>query len=148
MAEGREFQTATLLPDGKVLVTGGYNSVSGFLASTELYDPASERWSSTARMNTPRWWHTATLLPNGTVLVAGSEDVGQAGAKPNASNVPASAELYDPATGTWTTTGSMITGRWVHTATLLTNGKVLVAGGYPGPLASAELYDPGAESGQ
>src|SRR5215471_16900032 len=80
--------------------------------------------------------HTATLLSNGKVLVAGGADHDE----------DASAELYDPATGTWTLTGSLITGRYLHTATLLPNGKVLVVGGYnfnqASELASAELYDP------
>jgi hypothetical protein len=73
--------------------------------------------------------HTATLLSNGKVLVAGGSSL-------------ASAELYDPATGTWTATGSMALGRSAHTAKLLTNGMVLVAGGTPNSLTSAELYDP------
>src|SRR5204862_7097506 len=71
---------------------------------------------------------------NGKVLVAGGSNSGYL----------TSAELYDPATGTWTTTGSLATARGFHTATLLPNGKVLVAGGYiyPSPLASAVVYDP------
>ena len=75
------------------------------------------------------------MLPNGKVLVAGGR---------NSSGILASAELYDPATGTWSGTGSLATARAFHTATLLPNGKVLVAGGFnsSGYLASAELYDP------
>jgi hypothetical protein len=76
------------------------------------------------------------LLPNGKVLVAGGE---------TSSYIPlASAELYDPATGNWTATGSLATARELHTATLLPSGKVLVAGGLgnSGVRASAELYDP------
>ena len=74
------------------------------------------------------------MLPNGKVLVAGGGGT---------SGTLASAELYDPASGTWTATGSLVTARSVHTATLLPNGKVLVAGGQNGNsalLASAELY--------
>jgi hypothetical protein len=88
-------------------------------------------------MNTARQFHTATLLRNGQVLVAG-------GYGPPSLEAVASAELYDPATGVWTMTGSMSTARGAHTATLLDNGQVLVAGAETasGQLASAELYDP------
>ena len=137
LATARDCHTATLLPNGKVLVAGGYDS-SGYLASAELYDPASGTWTATGSLATARDDHTATLLPNGKVLVAGGFD---------SSGALASAELYDPASGTWTATGSLATARCDHTATLLPNGKVLVAGGFGnpyGPLASAELYVPAA----
>ena len=75
---------------------------------------------ATGSLNTARSCHTATLLPNGKVLVAGGVDT---------SGPLISAELYDPASGTWTATGSLTTARYLHTATLLPNGKVLVAGG-------------------
>ena len=129
MTTARGRHTSTLLPNGKVLVAGGDNS-SYTLASAELYDPTTGTFSATGPMTTARGWHAATLLPNSKVLVAGDG---------------ASAELYDPATGTFTATGSMITTRYVHTSTLLPNGNVLVAGGYNNGgtiLASAELYDP------
>ncbi len=131
--------TATLLPDGKVLVAGGYGSkLVG--RSAELYDPASGTWTETGRLNHGHSRHTATLLADGKVLVAGGV------AANDDFQVRAYAELYDPANGTWTETRSLNTGRWAHTATLLPSGKVLVAGGYnfaaTGPLASAELYDP------
>jgi hypothetical protein len=134
MSTSRYFHTATLLPNGTVLVTGGYESV----ASAELYDPATGTWSTTGSMTTPRWAHTATLLPNGTVLVAGGGT--------SSANL-ASAEIYDPATGTWTATGSMAGAHIYHTATLLPNGTVLVAGGSgraggPGVSDSAEIYNP------
>jgi N-acetylneuraminic acid mutarotase len=137
--------TATLLPSGKVLVAGGCSYVNfwycdpySILASAELYDPATGTWTSTGSLNTARFYHTATLLPSGKVLVAG-------GCPSNVyyndcRTTLASAELYDPATGTWTSTGSLNTARWAHTATLLQNGQVLVAGG--AGVASAELYDP------
>ena len=128
----RSFHTATLLPNGQVLVAGGEGTNGGFLDYAELYDPATGKWTATALMNQVRFASTATLLPNGQVLVA-------AGALRLSS-----AELYDPATGTWTPTGSLTTARLYHTATLLPNGQVLVAGGStaPCPLSSAELYDP------
>jgi len=138
LVEGRFTHTATLLPNGKVLVAGGYNHLGVPVASAELYDPASGTWTATGNLGGARGYHTATLLPNGKVLVSGGRD---------ALNVSlASAELYDPASGTWMATGSLATAHgFLHTATLLPNGKVLVVGGRDGnehTLASAELYDP------
>src|SRR5438552_629043 len=131
LATARNGHTATLLPNGKVLIAGGRNGNSG-LASAELYDPASGTWTATGSLATARAFHTATLLPNGKVLVAGGGNN--------------SAELYDPASGPWSATGSLATARAFHTATLLLNGKVLIVAGEgngaPFVLASAELYDP------
>ena len=120
LATGRSDHTATLLPDGQVLVAGGVDSDLLTLASAELYDPATGTWTATGSLANARFFPTATLLPNGKVLVAGG--IGDSGRL-------ASAELYDPATGTWTATGSLATARDGHTATLLPNGMVLVAGG-------------------
>jgi hypothetical protein len=132
MVSARERHTATLLPDGKVLVAGGA-VLSTNMASTELYDPAKGTWVATGSMAYPRIG-TAPLLPNGKVLLTGGAV--------NKSHVT-SAELYDPSTGAWSTTGDLIAARRFHTATLLTNGHVLVAGGGWGDdSASAELYDP------
>src|SRR5207247_947693 len=80
---GRDSHTATLLPNGMVLVAGGVNN-SSYLTSAELYDPASGSWSATSSLNTARYGHTSTLLPNGKVLVAGGNNGG----------VLTSAELY------------------------------------------------------
>ena len=139
----REFHTATLLPDEKVLIAGGFNNVNGMLSSAELYDPATGTNTPTNPLINRRAHHTATLLPNGRVLVVGGSAPG---------GYLASAELYDPASGTWAATGALATNRAHHTATLLPNGKVLVAGGsffWGGTwvyLSSAELYDPATES--
>ena len=126
--------TATLLPNGKVLVAG---------SGAELYNPATGTWTTTGSLVTARLSHTATLLPNGKVLVAGGERSFYDG---SSTITFISAELYDPAAGTWTPTGSLVTARASHTATLLSNGKVLIAGGYnyaeSSLFASAELYDP------
>jgi N-acetylneuraminic acid mutarotase len=148
LIKDRADHTATLLPNGKVLVTGGRTFFYD-LASAEIYDPANGTWTPTGSLNTPRRSHTATLLPNGKVLVAGGtrEDNGYLVYSIN------SAELYDPATGTWTPTGNLATARGDHTATLLSTGKVLVTGGRPSfsgagnlPIVSAELYDPANET--
>jgi len=138
----RESHTATLLPNGKVLIAAGFDYDYNSLNTAELYDPATGTWSRTGSLNMSRVYHTATLLLNGKVLVEGGVDENIL--RPSA---PVdSAELYDPATGTWSTTGSLNTARMAHTATLLSNGKVLVAAGYgpnaPNGLNSAELYNP------
>ncbi|XYI01894.1 Kelch repeat-containing protein [Sorangium sp. So ce1128] len=119
MLTARLLHTATLLPSGRVLVTGGVGvGDSPFFGSAELYDPAADTWTPAASMNYPRFWHTATLLPNGQVLVAGG--IGEL-----ADN---SAELYDPAADTWTLTEIMHDVHLIHTATLLPTGEVLVVG--------------------
>src|SRR5437667_238937 len=117
--------TATLLPNGSVVVAGASHGISNALASAELYDPASGTWAATGSLNAGRALHTATLLLSGNVLVIGGRSNG-------ISNGLASAELYDPASGTWATTGSLNAGRYGHTTTLLPNGKVLGAGGHNG----------------
>ena len=141
MGIARRYHTATLLPSGKVLVVGGFGS-SGELSNAELYDPASGTWIATGSMGTARRYHTGTLLPSGKVLVAGGYDSSRE--LSSAELELSSAELYDPASGTWIATGSMGTARRYHTATLLPSGKVLVAGGFVnvGALRRAELYDP------
>jgi hypothetical protein len=131
MSADRALGTATLLPDGKVLLAGGANS--GW-TNAELYDPSSGTFIPTGGMNVARWMHTATLLDNGTVLIAGGDNN-------NDREGLASAELYDPRSGTFTPTGSMNVARSGHVATSLPDGKVLIVGG-GNALASAELYDP------
>jgi Bacterial Ig-like domain (group 2)/Kelch motif len=138
--------TATLLPNGKVLLAGGFvNSVWDYGGSTSdngttLYDSATGVFSGTGNMTANRGGHTATLLANGKVLIAGGADQDPTGTG------LASAELYDPSTGTFTQTGSMAVGRFLHTATLLQNGTVLIVGGAltsaSDPDATAEVYDP------
>jgi hypothetical protein len=135
--------TATRLLDGRVLVTSGGGDPSG-PSIAELYDPSTRSWAATGSLGTPRWDASATLLPDGKVLVAGGDTFTHS-FNPSV----ASAELYDPVTGSWAATGSMDTARSWHTATSLRDGKVLVAGGVnlndtlSYTLATAELYDPG-----
>jgi hypothetical protein len=127
------------LPNGKVLVAGGFDSNFNALTSAELYDPASGSWTATGDLNIARSQHMATLLPDGKALVAGGFDGGAL----------TSAELYDAASGSWTATGSLNTARYLHTATLLFNGMVIVTGGLDSNIdasTSAELYDPASGS--
>jgi N-acetylneuraminic acid mutarotase len=159
MNVARSGQTATLLPDGDVLVAGGgcnghaYGCDSGSflttLRSAELYHPDTGSWSLTASMKEGRQSFSATLLGNGKVLVAG----GFNSCDDDFCSDLASAELYDPSSGTWETTGSMHGPREQQTATRLLDGQVLVAGGIDEggsgkgrPYADAELYDPSTGS--
>jgi hypothetical protein len=138
MATARAGHTATLLPSGQVLITGGWN-YSGNLAAAEVYDPATGRFSTTGVMTTVRAGHTATPLPSGQVLVTGGGESGEGG-----SYATAEAEVYAPATGLFSATGTMTMARSEHTATLLLSGQVLVTGGASTDgadiHAAAELY--------
>ncbi len=134
---------AAVLPDGKVLVTGGMTD-SKPLASAEIWDPSTGTFSATGDMTAGRAFHTATTLADGKVLIAGGGELDTSG---SGSSVPplATAELFDPATGKFTPTGSMPTGRILHTATLLADGRVLIVGGGSDTTpnsAPGMLYDP------
>jgi hypothetical protein len=148
MTDSREFHTATTLANGQVLIAGGQNNSSTILATAELYDPAKGSFVLTTaafpgtgtNMTDSRENHTATLFTSGflsgRVLIAGGLD--------SSSVVDASAELYDPANGSFTATGSMAAAREFETATLLANQQVLIAGGFgvSDALSSAELFNP------
>jgi hypothetical protein len=141
LAAIRAFHTATLLPSGKVLIAAGQSQqgTGGFLASAELYNPATGTFSATGSLITPRDSFTATLLPSGKVLIAAGRTLVGSTVTPLAS-----AELYDPTTGTFSATASLASARDYFTATLLPSGRVLVAGNGEGPGSGAELYDPAA----
>ena len=150
MHMARSSATATRLQNGKVLIAGGGNTSDPFAeavyASAELYDPFTGKFSNTGSMTAARADHTATLLEDGRVLITG----GWGCSHPNSCShmsgstveILASAEVYDPGTGKFSPTGSMATSRQVATATLLQDGRVLVAHGTAGVNQFAELYDP------
>ncbi|MGH7932462.1 MAG: Kelch repeat-containing protein, partial [Candidatus Binataceae bacterium] len=141
MTAHRDHHTAVILPDGRVLIAGGVDTVlvpsvsfpgpamPWILQSTEIFDPGSGHFNAGASMKTPRDEPTATLLRNGKVLIVGGGESG--------------AELYDPHTNTFAATADMLESRYGQTATLLRNGKVLICGGGS---RRAELYDPATGS--
>jgi hypothetical protein len=149
MTDAREYHAAILLPNGKVLVAGG-SGYGGYLASAELYDPVTGTWTTTGSLQTPRENPTLTLLPNGKVLAAaGVVDTGGSlfFTYPIYTN---STEIYDPINGTWSPGAPLATARGEHTATLLPNGNVFIAGGrtnsgslFFGPTAKTEIYNTG-----
>lgn len=148
MSEPRLGHTLTVLPDGRVLATGGTGGSAPAseggqtvrpVASGEIFDPESRRWTATGAMRVPRFEHTASLLRDGRVLIAGG-----LGARGGETVPVGSAELYDPETGTFSPAAEMDSPRTDHAAVRLQDGRVLVSGGDRGtaPLASAEIFDP------
>lgn len=136
MSASRAAHTATALPDGRVLVVGGFVE-KGSAKGAEIYESEAARFSPLPPMVTTRHSHTATLLADGKVLIAGGYGEG--------ATTLATAEVFDPATNRFEPTGSLVAARADHIAVLLKSGKVLIAGGL-GPgwtfLSSAEIYDP------
>jgi hypothetical protein len=156
MTVARAGHTATLLGNGKVLITGGTSggNSEAAVSSAELYDPTTDMFTATAgSMTAARASHTATLLQSGKVLIAGGDVIFFNGVQNTGIMSLNTAETFDPSTGMFTkTTGNMTVARESHTATLLSSGKVLLAGGSDGALgnntpavtiyASADLFDP------
>ncbi|HUP68692.1 MAG TPA: kelch repeat-containing protein [Acidimicrobiales bacterium] len=150
MSAGRTAHSATALDDGTVLVADGSGGGPAGLASAERYDPVAGSWSPTHSLVEARSGHTATLLEDGTVLVAGSGPTYPGEPAPGPA---ASSEVYDPSSGRWRRTAHLAVPRAGHTATLLTDGTVLVAGGYRAdaapsvtPAEPSETYLPRAPS--
>ena len=146
MAVGRFQHTATLLPNGDVLIAGGSSSFGSDNNNAEIYHAADGTFSAPITMTSTHTGGTATLLPNGKVLIAGGLTL-----VPNGGGFVetaiTTAELFDPSNNTFTATGPMHTARSSHIAVLLPNGLVLVAGGTNASNTSegsAELYDPTA----
>jgi Calx-beta domain/FG-GAP-like repeat/Galactose oxidase, central domain/IPT/TIG domain/Kelch motif len=145
----RTDHTATLLADGRVLVVGGAAVLDGFtldtfLGTAEIFDPSTGGWTATGALATTRARHAAVLLPNGEVLVLGGTHDGN----PLEGGLT-SAERYDPRTGTWTATGSLVVIDRIGAAAIgLPSGKILVVGGYaerdalPPKSDAVEIYDP------
>ncbi|MFA6091712.1 MAG: kelch repeat-containing protein [Elusimicrobiota bacterium] len=134
MISSRNYHTAVLLPDGNVLVAGGYDAGGNFLSSAEIYISTAHLWRSIAPMGTARAQHTMTLLHTNKVLVAGGVN----------NSVLDDVEIYDPGAGAWAPAAAMNLGRYAHSATLLRDGRVLAAGGSDGfgETNDAEIYDP------
>lgn len=144
LSESRSGATSTLLADGRVLVIGGLGADEASTATAELYDAATGTWTPASSMAFPRSGHTATRLSNGKVLVTGGFD--QQDCYPDCPvPIHQTAEIYDPGTDAWTFAGYMTGPRYLHTATLLSNGRVLLVGGAcAGVLSTAEIYSPAA----
>lgn len=145
MASERLFHRATLLDDGRVLISGGYNADLGGthyyrndVLAAEIFDPVTNAVRTIAGMPAPRTGHTATRLRDGRVLIAGGAN--------NVNGALASAELFDPVTETFTPIASMNAARVNHTATLLDDGRVLITGGADIWYATGELFDPATRS--
>ncbi|MGH9123920.1 MAG: Kelch repeat-containing protein [Acidimicrobiales bacterium] len=155
LVQARRGATAVVLNNGQVLIAGGVAGPT-LLNSAELYNPATGTWSMTGSMSVPRVGSTMTLLPSGAVLVTGgTSSGGQAGTAGGQTISPTNtAEVYNPSTGKWTATQPMAQARFEASATALSDGRVLIAGGLGGtpvpsstglmynPLTSAEIFDP------
>ncbi|MFA6977912.1 MAG: FG-GAP-like repeat-containing protein [Ignavibacteriaceae bacterium] len=149
MAFRRSGHTANILADGRVLITGG--NIPGFIySSCEFYEPEVDNgfggWSNAPSMSVARFKHSATTLPDGKILITGGVN--------ESFQRERSSEIFNPegnaGLGIWNSTDSMVLGRYMHTATLLQSGKVLVVGGLSpnGISPTCELFDPTGNDGQ
>jgi hypothetical protein len=143
LTEGRGFHTATRLADGRVLVAGGRSNDSSTghaIGSSEIYDPATGRWTLAGPLSDRHFGHSAISLADGRVLIAGTSWTAYK-TRPSSRG-----DVFDPSTGQWTATGPMIEKRSWNVAALLDGGRVVVAGG--GGTGTAEIYDVAANRWQ
>lgn len=136
MSSSRDNHAAVLLPNGNVLVTGGYVDPNGtYLNGSEIYISTAGYWINAAPMTTARALHTATLLPDGRILVMGGL---------NNTGVQNSVEIYDPAADSWTAKTNMPRRLHGHRATMLPDGRVLTTGGNDGSgeVSLTFIYNP------
>ena len=144
MSVPRARHTATLLPDGDVLVAGGattyHGDVGSVTASAEIYSPRTNSWRAAAPMSIPRYVHQAALLADGRILVAGGWS-----ATSNTDASKASVEIYDPVANRWAAAGSLVTARAEFVMVRLLDGRLLAVAGVDRSyhlMDSAETYDP------
>jgi hypothetical protein len=143
LAMPRVSHAAGRLPDGRVLIVGGWSRSpdgrSRVVAEAEIYDPPGQRFLPAGRMTTPRGGPTLTALADGRLLIVGGQ---------RDRDSLASAEVYDPRTGRFEAVGRLGTARMAHAAARLADGRVLISGGSRAPgevVASAELFDPATD---
>lgn len=129
MSVGRGSHEATLLSDGRVLVTGGWTD-DGPSASAEIWDPANRAWRPIGSMTEPRVSHNAVALPDGRLLIVGGDEPLQ------------TAEVFDPATERFAPMAPLLEEAGSYLPVALTDGRVLITGGRT---ASAQVFDPAAE---
>tara|TARA_B100001750_G_scaffold180555_1_gene148998 strand:- start:1136 stop:2533 length:1398 start_codon:yes stop_codon:yes gene_type:complete len=138
----RAYHTATVLADGRLLIVGGVSKNLHALSTAEIYDPVTKVWTIIDSLDKPRILHAASLMHDGRVLVSGGADAATRFTSPYQG-----AEIYSPATDTWTKGAEMASNRSGHSSTLLQDGRILIVGGNDekSNLASAELYDPDSD---
>lgn len=144
LAYGRAGHTATPLADGRVVILGGADA-QGLTLQAELYDPDTGAFVAAGSLLNGRLYHSATLLRDGRVLLVGGMKADDPSAGTTAEDMLDSTELYDPSSGTFEVTGQLTSPRIGHSATLLADGRLLIAGGLSAegaPLSTAEVYDP------
>jgi hypothetical protein len=139
MAQSRSLHTATRLRDGRVLVVGGFAEGGAIRSSAELWDPATGAFAAAGSLGTGRYGHTATLLPDGRVLVAGGVASGDGGTF----TILGTTEVWDPEAGGLSPGRDLVEPHANHTATALSDGRILVVGGLrtQADLAGSEVSD-------